>query len=54
MFIRWVGKEQCKPIESYVKQWLDMGITWIGGCCRVFPEDITRIRDEVNKIENDK
>lgn len=29
--------------------WLDMGVKWIGGCCRVFPEDITKIRNEVDK-----
>lgn len=44
-----MGKENCRPIESYVPMWLSMGINWIGGCCRVFPEDITKIRAEVEK-----
>lgn len=44
-----MGKEECKPLQSYVQMWLDMGIKWIGGCCRVFAEDITEIRNEVEK-----
>lgn len=43
----WIDRDKCRPIESYVSSWLEMGVTWIGGCCRVFASDIARISEEV-------
>jgi homocysteine S-methyltransferase len=33
---------------TYVSRWLDAGAQWIGGCCRTTPEDILRVRAEVD------
>mgnify|MGYP002783562631 CR=1 FL=1 len=29
---------------AHVREWLDAGATWIGGCCRTTPEDIRLVR----------
>jgi homocysteine S-methyltransferase len=33
---------------TYVSRWLHAGAQWIGGCCRTTPEDIRRVRAEVD------
>ncbi|CAH1117476.1 unnamed protein product [Phaedon cochleariae] len=43
----WINREQCEPVETYVQKWLDLGVTWVGGCCRTYAIDVTRIRREV-------
>lgn len=30
-----------------IPEWIDMGVRYIGGCCKIFAEDITAIRSEV-------
>jgi homocysteine S-methyltransferase len=42
---RWVGPGQFAP--SAVLGWVDAGARLVGGCCRVRPEDIRRIKDLV-------
>lgn len=44
-----MGRENCPSIESYVPKWLDLGITWIGGCCRVYDTEISAIRKAVEE-----
>ena len=39
----WVGPGHLAP--SAVQEWVDTGARLVGGCCRVRPEDIGRIRD---------
>lgn len=43
----WVNRDKCEPVETYVHKWLDLGVTWVGGCCRTYAIDVTRIRREV-------
>lgn len=43
----WHAGDSCKPIESYVHEWLNLGVRYIGGCCRTYPTDISKIRDTV-------
>lgn len=38
-----------QSLESHVPEWLDLGAKYVGGCCRTYPPDITRIAEEVNK-----
>jgi homocysteine S-methyltransferase len=33
---------------AYVPRWLEAGARWIGGCCRTTPEDIRRVRADVD------
>lgn len=48
-FFRWIDRDKCEPIETYVEKWLDLGVTWIGGCCRTYASDVSRIGVEINK-----
>ncbi|XP_060517110.1 uncharacterized protein LOC132696353 isoform X2 [Cylas formicarius] len=45
----WINRDKCEPVETYIDRWLDLGVTWIGGCCRTYAIDVTRIRREVEK-----
>ena len=47
-FGSWSGNPE--NIITHVESWLEMGYSWIGGCCRVTPDDISQIR----KIFNEK
>ena len=42
----WVGTAD--RFTTYVPQWLGAGATWIGGCCRSTPDDIARVRAQVD------
>lgn len=49
----WDASERCWVGESdrftaYVPSWIEAGATWIGGCCRTTPEDIRRVRQDVD------
>lgn len=45
----WFDRDKCCPVENYVQEWLNLGVKYIGGCCRTYADDITRIKKEVNK-----
>ncbi|XP_013111970.2 uncharacterized protein LOC106090350 [Stomoxys calcitrans] len=49
----WTGAENCIPIEAFVPEWIGLGASIIGGCCRVYPEDISRIRKCVNSYTSE-
>lgn len=40
----WVKEKDVIPLAEYVPSWVAAGAKWIGGCCRVGPEDIRNIR----------
>jgi homocysteine S-methyltransferase len=46
---RWIHGEKCCPIENYVEEWLNLGVTYIGGCCQTYAADIVRIKEKVEK-----
>nr|XP_022918716.1 uncharacterized protein LOC111427705 [Onthophagus taurus] len=50
----WFGRENCLKPADYVSKWLDLGVKWIGGCCRVYDSDISAIRVEVEKYSKKK
>lgn len=35
------------PIDGFVHEWLDLGVEFIGGCCRTYAKDIIKIREKV-------
>jgi len=43
----WSGNPE--NIVTHVESWLELGYSWIGGCCRVTPDDISQIRDIFDK-----
>jgi homocysteine S-methyltransferase len=41
----------CEKLEEYIPSWLNLGVKYIGGCCRVCDNYISKIVDEVRKWE---
>ncbi|XP_050682680.1 uncharacterized protein LOC126977992 [Leptidea sinapis] len=41
--------DQCEPLCTFVPEWLQLNVQYIGGCCRTYSEDIAAIR---NKVEH--
>ncbi|CAI9737093.1 Hypothetical predicted protein [Octopus vulgaris] len=37
-----------KSITEYSKEWINSGASWIGGCCRVYPEDISKLKSTLS------
>lgn len=47
---QWDGSRRCwtgRPVPLQARQWVDAGASLIGGCCRVGPEEIRRLRGEL-------
>jgi len=42
----WVGTAD--RFTAHVPTWLEAGARWIGGCCRTTPDDIRRVRADVD------
>lgn len=45
----WYGKEDCKRLCEYAEEWVQCGARWLGGCCRIYPQDIKDLKDAVKK-----
>uniref|UniRef100_A0A182PAF1 non-specific serine/threonine protein kinase n=1 Tax=Anopheles epiroticus TaxID=199890 RepID=A0A182PAF1_9DIPT len=43
----WRGAENLTPLEAYLPQWVEMGVKFVGGCCRTNARDIKRIKKTV-------
>uniref|UniRef100_A0A182Q3K3 Protein kinase domain-containing protein n=1 Tax=Anopheles farauti TaxID=69004 RepID=A0A182Q3K3_9DIPT len=43
----WRGAENLTPLETYVPQWVEMGVKFVGGCCRTNAGDIKRMKKTV-------
>lgn len=39
-------------VAEYIKEWIDLGATAIGGCCRVTADDIKQISEAMKNIES--
>jgi homocysteine S-methyltransferase len=39
---------------TYLDEWLDAGVSWIGGCCRTTPVDIRRVREVVDRRRGER
>lgn len=50
----WRRTEEADLLENFIPEWLDLGVKYIGGCCRTYAKDITNIRDTVKLWENQK
>lgn len=44
---KWSGEPL--QLHEFVDEWKKIGFRWIGGCCRIPPEQITKIREELLK-----
>ncbi|KAK9304623.1 hypothetical protein QLX08_004052 [Tetragonisca angustula] len=36
----WIKNESCAPFESFIPEWLELGVRYLGGCCRMYAENI--------------
>ncbi|XP_063698000.1 homocysteine S-methyltransferase-like [Culicoides brevitarsis] len=43
----WHGKADCKPLESFIPEWIALGAKFIGGCCRTDISDIGKIKKAI-------
>lgn len=46
-FSRWIDRDKAEPVEAFIHEWLDLGVIYIGGCCRTYAADVSRIRNQV-------
>lgn len=44
----WIDRDKCEALEDFVHDWLDMGVKYVGGCCRTYGANISRIRIQVD------
>jgi len=45
---RWLEKESSKMLTDYTGEWLDLGVSYVGGCCRTNHIDVEQFVKEVN------
>ncbi|CAB3231068.1 unnamed protein product [Arctia plantaginis] len=45
--IGWIDRDKCESVEVFVQEWLDLGVRYVGGCCRTYAADVSRIRNQV-------
>jgi len=43
----WVGVTSGKKVSDYVSQWLDLGVSYVGGCCRTDDRVVAAIAEEI-------
>uniref|UniRef100_A0A182JRI6 Protein kinase domain-containing protein n=1 Tax=Anopheles christyi TaxID=43041 RepID=A0A182JRI6_9DIPT len=43
----WRGAENLTPLETYLPQWVELGVKFVGGCCRTNARDIKRMKKTV-------
>jgi len=42
----WIGQGS-KPLDTFVEDWLNLGVRYIGSCCRTYAKDVTQIKKKV-------
>ena len=40
----WKEGTKVAELSSFVDEWVNVGVKWIGGCCRTTPHDVGEIR----------
>lgn len=52
--IGWVEDKNCPPFESFIPEWLELGVRYLGGCCRMYADNIRSIKREVYEYKRKK
>ncbi|XP_011174835.2 homocysteine S-methyltransferase YbgG [Solenopsis invicta] len=47
----WTAVPDDHSLNLPISEWLDLGVRYIGGCCKIFAEDIKTIRSEVIRYQ---
>ncbi|XP_011871095.1 PREDICTED: selenocysteine Se-methyltransferase-like [Vollenhovia emeryi] len=45
----WKKEGEALSLHEFIDEWLDLGVRYIGGCCRTYAADIKRIRSRVDQ-----
>lgn len=45
----WKKKGEAPSLHEFIDEWLDLGVRYIGGCCRTYATDVKRIRSRVDQ-----
>lgn len=48
LFYSWIDRDKCEAVEVFVQEWLELGVRYVGGCCRTYAADVSRIRNQVH------
>lgn len=46
---RWIDRELCEPVDKYITEWLDDGVTIVGGCCRTYADDTVHMKHKIDE-----
>lgn len=49
---KWIEKDNARKVTAFVEEWLNLGISYIGGCCRTTPNDLQEIAQKIKNWEN--
>jgi len=45
----WKKEGETLSLHDFIDEWLDLGVRYIGGCCRTYATDVKRIRSRVDQ-----
>lgn len=45
----WKKEGEAASLHEFIDEWLDLGVCYIGGCCRTYATDIKKIRSKVDQ-----
>ncbi|KAL6254274.1 hypothetical protein P5V15_014889 [Pogonomyrmex californicus] len=45
----WKKKGEAPSMHEFIDEWLDLGVRYIGGCCRTYATDVKRLRCKVDQ-----
>ncbi|GAB0095499.1 hypothetical protein DMENIID0001_108910 [Sergentomyia squamirostris] len=47
---KWISDRSLRPLETYIEEWIRLGVRYIGGCCRNYAENISRLRETLDTL----
>ncbi|XP_051160633.1 uncharacterized protein LOC127281140 [Leptopilina boulardi] len=51
---KWKMVQDSLPSEYFVKEWIDLGVRYIGGCCRTNVTNLKKIADEIQAWKDER
>lgn len=45
----WKKEGEARSLHEFIDEWLELGVRYIGGCCRTYATDVKRIRSKVDQ-----
>ncbi|XP_046675706.1 homocysteine S-methyltransferase YbgG-like [Homalodisca vitripennis] len=47
----WEPADSGRSLQEYCRDWLELGVKYIGGCCRTTVDDVSSFREEIRKFK---